>query len=1137
MANPIDFELLLKDQKFQEALRKAVRSVKKVDRGLKQTQKTSKNSFKTGRILKFGVALVGVQTAALAVRKGLQLMIRAATGSVKTFAKFEKEMLSVRTLLDETSFAGKTAGEGFKQMGKEMTKVLQDIPINASDASKALFDITSAQIGAADATKVLVAAGKLAVAGNARVSTTTQAVVKSIVAFNLNAKDATNIAAKFFTAQKLGLTTVEELSKGIGLVAAQASQMGVSLDEVLGSIVGTTRGALGTRRAFVGLAAAFKNIIKPGKEAKETAKEFGIELSEAGVKAAGGFIPFLVDLNKKAKGSSKVLSTIFAQARAFKQVSALLTKSGTKGATDAIDKLGNATENTKTLTDNYAIAVKGLSAQWDKFTNNTGEVQKALVEGLAPAFKDVLSDATSSLQKLFDEIKTPEVQASLKNLGDSIFKMFQGLKRLTPKLQTFITSLGGLVEIGSSITNSLASIGEGSEVSFTKAAVASQKLIEAENALSEVQRRRAIDGNQAFMLRGQEESLKKLIKHLQLKVTALNLAEKEVKIIRSMSSTEATLLKNRLDHIAKERGARADAAQAREKDARTAEGNAEIAANRAKILAAEVEEAELESMAKVADKRLKAIESANKIADAFIQAAQFIGLSEIEIADRTLRIKADKIKEALDQNLIAEETALQAIEALKLSHADKVAAAEKKARDKKEAEEEALIVRIIGFASKAASALSSGTRVQGEVTSTQSAAEKASSELSGLQKPDTQSTAKADKAVKQGEKEVKDLQKDIRSISTSISNSDSKSFKQDRRNQQADLKNRLAAAKTKLSEDKKVASEAKKESKSRESAITKGLDKVKEANISVDEAIKSRDQEARANVTGGLASGAGIAATVAFGPAIGGAVASAAGPIIEALTGDPEDAKAFIESIVDQIPVLIEALADNMPVIINALARAMPSVALALVKAIPLLIPAILESTVAIFEGSFSGLDDVWKSILEDTKLFRKLAGEVFSDLGVKLKDVIVDAIVGPFRLIAKMLDKIFGSNAEKALNSGVDKLSAGFGKIGKGKAPKLATGGFVTGQGNRDTVPAVLTPGELVVDRTTGPRLNRFLDSAEGAGAVQGTSGGSENKEMLARILSEVLKPVQVEAEVKINEDVFADIILDLNRRNARLA
>ena len=97
-----------------------------------------------------------------------------------------------------------------------------------------------------------------------------------------------------------------------------------------------------------------------------------------------------------------------------------------------------------------------------------------------------------------------------------------------------------------------------------------------------------------------------------------------------------------------------------------------------------------------------------------------------------------------------------------------------------------------------------------------------------------------------------------------------------------------------------------------------------------------------------------------------------------------------------------------------------------------------------------------------------------------------------------------------------------------------LAKGGIVyAAQGTlakgTDTVPAMLTPGELVVPRDMVSELGAYL-------SAQRDTSGASNTAMLASILSEVQKPIVVQAEAKVNQSAFADIILQLNRQNARL-
>jgi hypothetical protein len=81
------------------------------------------------------------------------------------------------------------------------------------------------------------------------------------------------------------------------------------------------------------------------------------------------------------------------------------------------------------------------------------------------------------------------------------------------------------------------------------------------------------------------------------------------------------------------------------------------------------------------------------------------------------------------------------------------------------------------------------------------------------------------------------------------------------------------------------------------------------------------------------------------------------------------------------------------------------------------------------------------------------------------------------------------------------------------------------------DSFPAMLQSGELVVDRSTASGLRDFINRENAGG------GGDVNTSLLSQILSIVSAPIMVDTSVQVNQKAFADIILQLNRQNQRLA
>ncbi len=66
---------------------------------------------------------------------------------------------------------------------------------------------------------------------------------------------------------------------------------------------------------------------------------------------------------------------------------------------------------------------------------------------------------------------------------------------------------------------------------------------------------------------------------------------------------------------------------------------------------------------------------------------------------------------------------------------------------------------------------------------------------------------------------------------------------------------------------------------------------------------------------------------------------------------------------------------------------------------------------------------------------------------------------------------------------------------IGKGKTQKFSTGGFVSGSGNGDVIPAMLTPGEFVVKKDVAQKVMPFLQALNSGNIPGFNEGGKVSK------------------------------------------
>lgn len=364
--------------KFKKDFAKVQKHIKNVNKDLKAQFKASAVAF-TGLTAGLGASLV-------------------------SFAKFENELNSVKTLLNEDSFknSGKNLEQGFKDMRKELMAVGATTPVAIGDLNKALFDTVSAGVDAGKAVDVVRSAAGLAVAGVTDLKVATDGITSALNAYGMGAEQSELVASKFFQAQVNGKLTIEELSSSIGTLAPTAAAMGVSFDEMLGSVSAITLAGTSTSEAMTQMKAVLSNIAKPTKAAQEEAARLGIQFDQSALKTKGlqGFIESLTNaqgFNKESAtklfGSTEALNAIFSltgnQADAFKKT---------------IGSLGN---EQKTLT-NYQ---KQLASQSSTLHNQI-EILKnkfsVLVQTLVSEFAPIATKVIKVVSQLFTKISQDE---------------------------------------------------------------------------------------------------------------------------------------------------------------------------------------------------------------------------------------------------------------------------------------------------------------------------------------------------------------------------------------------------------------------------------------------------------------------------------------------------------------------------------------------------------------------------------------------------------------------------------------------------------------------------------------------------------------------------------------------------------
>jgi hypothetical protein len=162
-----------------------------------------------------------------------------------------------------------------------------------------------------------------------------------INAYHKTASEAAEINAVLFQGVVLGRFRLEELGSSFGKAVVLASQLGVSLEEVVGSLATLTRLGLQADAANTLLINVFNALIKPTKELTEVFRSWGFESGQAAI-ANLGFAKTFTALNAEVSKSNDRLGAL---AQEFHNLRGLVGAAGLAGnlklLEDSIDGVTN----------------------------------------------------------------------------------------------------------------------------------------------------------------------------------------------------------------------------------------------------------------------------------------------------------------------------------------------------------------------------------------------------------------------------------------------------------------------------------------------------------------------------------------------------------------------------------------------------------------------------------------------------------------------------------------------------------------------------------------------------------------------------------------------------------------------------
>lgn len=317
MAKAVEFQIKIKSVDGN-VLKNLTVEATGLDEALDKVGETARN---TGSQLKEMAARSMIFEGAMRSIETLRDMVG---GLAAPFNSFETAMRSANTM------AGKS-GEDFDALSDKIVGLSKKIPLAREELANGLYQTISNGVPEDNWIEFLEQSSKAAVGGLADLGQTVTVTSTLIKNYGLSWDQAGAIQDKIQMTAKNGVTSFEQLGQALPRVSGSASQLGVSIDELM-AVFATTTGVTGnTAEVSTQLAAVLNALIKPSAEATQAAEAMGIGFNAASVQAAGGLENFLLGLDtsiqeysaKTGQLSETIYGQLFGSAEALRLLGSL----------------------------------------------------------------------------------------------------------------------------------------------------------------------------------------------------------------------------------------------------------------------------------------------------------------------------------------------------------------------------------------------------------------------------------------------------------------------------------------------------------------------------------------------------------------------------------------------------------------------------------------------------------------------------------------------------------------------------------------------------------------------------------------------------------------------------------------------
>lgn len=194
--------------------------------------------------------------------------------------EFQRQLALITTIDDSGTPIG-TLSDSIREVADNLNVPLLDVAAGA-------YQAISNQVGSfSESLELTAKAGEFAIATNSSVADSVDLLSAALKSYQLDVSETDRISSVFFKTVDLGRITASELANSFGRVGPVAAELGLSLEEVNGSLAAITVRGSGTSEALTQVRAITTALLKPSKAMGKVLAELGFSSGESAIKTLG----------------------------------------------------------------------------------------------------------------------------------------------------------------------------------------------------------------------------------------------------------------------------------------------------------------------------------------------------------------------------------------------------------------------------------------------------------------------------------------------------------------------------------------------------------------------------------------------------------------------------------------------------------------------------------------------------------------------------------------------------------------------------------------------------------------------------------------------------------------------------------